>query len=382
MESHGSESTDRPRAPRLGEAALVVALGIGALAAGGWWLGRDRAAPTAPAVDPYIGTESCAGCHPAESARHDRSGHSRTFRPAGVRRLAAQLDGRTVVDPEDPEAAWTYHHTDGRLAVDRAEAASVERLLIEFALGSGRHATTFVTLDADDPARPSSREHRLTHFAHDDHLGITPGQTADDPGSGTGPLGRDLGPELTLRCFGCHTTRTSAEGPDRLDPSSWIANVECERCHGPARAHVEAARRGDEGPALALPFGPGRWTTENQLLMCGDCHRHPTQAPPGALRADNPEIARFQPVGLMLSACFRGSEGVLSCVNCHDPHARSSTDRPGYDARCLGCHDAAPRSVCPVSPATGCVDCHMPRVDAGQGVLFTDHWIRRPADDP
>ena len=50
------------------------------------------------------------------------------------------------------------------------------------------------------------------------------------------------------------------------------------------------------------------------------------------IRADNPRIARFQPVGLMQSACYTRSEGALSCVNCHDPHSRAATDRASYEA--------------------------------------------------
>jgi formate-dependent nitrite reductase cytochrome c552 subunit len=43
---------------------------------------------------------------------------------------------------------------------------------------------------------------------------------------------------------------------------------------------------------------------------------------------------------------------------------------------CLSCHRGAGRAVCPVSAESGCVGCHMPRRDSGQGFLFTDHWIR------
>jgi hypothetical protein len=112
------------------------------------------------------------------------------------------------------------------------------------------------------------------------------------------------------------------------------------------------------------------------MRLCGDCHRHPAQAPPGEIRADNPRIARFQPVGLMQSACYTKSDGALSCVNCHDPHSPASTDRASYAAACLACHKPGGQPICSVSPRRDCIDCHMPALDTGQGILFTDHWIR------
>ena len=95
---------------------------------------------------------------------------------------------------------------------------------------------------------------------------------------------------------------------------------------------------------------------------------------------------RFQPVGIVQSKCYQKSAGAFSCVTCHDPHARVSPDRPAYNQVCLSCHGIAgktkpetlakPAPPCPVSSLSRCVDCHMPRKDAGQGILFSDHWIR------
>ena len=39
------------------------------------------------------------------------------------------------------------------------------------------------------------------------------------------------------------------------------------------------------------------------------------------------------------------------------------------------------QKACPVSPATNCVDCHMPRREIRGNGIFTDHWIRRPGSN-
>jgi hypothetical protein len=124
-----------------------------------------------------------------------------------------------------------------------------------------------------------------------------------------------------------------------------------------------------------MPFGADRWTADDQMRLCGQCHRHPETGRRERIRRDNPEIVRFQPVGLMQSKCYRESRGALSCVTCHDPHARVSTNPAAYEAACLACHQHPARATCPVSPRAGCIGCHMPRRDAGQKVLFVDHWI-------
>jgi hypothetical protein len=377
---------DRRRGTPSGwEAFLIIGSGLALAALGLWWANlpssRDRS-PVAEAIrasagrepsGPYIGARACRECHPGESALYPGSGHARTLRPAARLPLARRLDGRSVADPEKPGVTWSYALRDGEFRVERKEAGAVERFVIDYAFGSDHHATTFVSLI--DPSAPSLLEHRLTHYSAGDTLGLTPGQRAARPSPGTTPVGRKPSPEDTVKCFRCHSTRTSITG-DGLELNDLIPNVSCERCHGPARAHVSAARGGR--PDLSMPFGFENWTAESQLALCGQCHRHPSRAVPGLVRPENTDLARFQPVGISQSKCYTRSAGAFSCVTCHDPHARASSNRAGYEPACLKCHEPAGggKAACPVSPRSGCIDCHMPRVDTGQHVLFTDHWIR------
>ena len=118
----------------------------------------------------------------------------------------------------------------------------------------------------------------------------------------------------------------------------------------------------------------------------------PERAAPEQIVRGDPVLARFQPIGLSLSKCYRQSDGSFSCITCHDPHARAASSRSGYDQVCLKCHDGAgaptetsdhsarARTPCPVSPREGCVECHMPRVDVGDHLLLSDHWIRVKRD--
>ena len=133
--------------------------------------------------DPYVGSKACAQCHPGEAALHSRSGHAMTLGPAGRRPLARRLDGTSVVDPDMPNVQWTYRFHDDALYVGRKVSNKLEECIAEYAFGSGHHATTFVSvIDADKSA---ILEHRLTHYAHDDALGLTPGHDVKPPPPGS-----------------------------------------------------------------------------------------------------------------------------------------------------------------------------------------------------
>ena len=69
---------------------------------------------------------------------------------------------------------------------------------------------------------------------------------------------RPVGVTDTMKCFRCHCTLTSRHGRDRLDLDELMPNVSCERCHGPGRSHIEAARRGAPAEELIMPLGPER----------------------------------------------------------------------------------------------------------------------------
>jgi hypothetical protein len=328
----------------------------------------------------FVGAKACAECHAGEYAHYTRSGHAHTLRLAAQTPRSRWLAGKKIVDPENPFVVWSYALDGERLTADRGVEGNNEtqRQVLDYAFGS--RSMSFVSVLPGDPRHPASQEHRLSYFASLDAMQVTPGQRQPSPDSGTSQIGRFRDPEDTLLCFACHATLTSSRGNGEIDSKTLVPNVSCERCHGPGRAHVEAARRGDS--ELAMLLGPRHgWTSEELIRSCGQCHRLPEMAPAGSVRADNHALVRFQPIGLLNSVCYQKSKGGLSCVTCHDPHARASTDDRYYEKSCVNCHqDSAKQVVCSVSPREGCVACHMPKREVVRGASFTDHWILRKPD--
>ena len=110
--------------------------------------------------------------------------------------------------------------------------------------------------------------------------------------------------------------------------------------------------------------------------LCGKCHRLPPAAG-AAFDWGNPWNVRFEPAYLSRSACFRKSQGRLSCLTCHEAHdGLRRDDTAYYNGKCTACHAAAHKDA----TMTDCVRCHMPRVSPRAPLAFVNHWIgmRKP----
>ena len=118
------------------------------------------------------------------------------------------------------------------------------------------------------------------------------------------------------RCLFCHTTNFRAV-LDETGPEAADLAIGCERCHGPGGHHVAAAEAGFADLAI---LNPGRLPGSAVNKTCGQCHDLHDTSVISAPRTD-PVWYRFQSLALTWSRCYIESEGNLSCVTCHDPHA-------------------------------------------------------------
>ena len=330
--------------------------------------------PLAPA---YVGDAACAQCHARQSELHHASGHSRTLYATGLCETLSRLLDHDFTDPYR-KGVFRYECADGAvIATYRDTVGNETRLPVQFAVGSGTHAQSFLTLVPDDTDVPKAVEHRVTLFAGETGIGLTPSHKDEPIQEPIECLGRIKHGDQIRRCIECHSTTSDVVG---TQVSNLRANINCERCHGPGRRHLQAVETGNSD--LAILFGPGRSSALEEVQLCGQCHRVPdsiNRLPD----PDDPLLARFQPIGIMQSACFRKSEVSLRCSTCHNPHATLDHDTSYANQQCLKCHTSSEevtRLTCKVVSKANCVDCHMPKVALPPGISFRDHWIRPRKD--
>jgi hypothetical protein len=324
----------------------------------------------------YVGAQVCGGCHKDQFTRQSAGGHAQALRRATEHPLAAEF---TPPAPllRPPNFRFRFARMPQGIEVQADDSKYLTRLPVEWAFGAGVQAVTFVGKASDE----LYLEHSFSYYSDTRSFDITPhheGLPAATLHQAMGQALRTQGPVPGIReCFQCHST-----GPVSMSPEREIrineAGVRCEVCHGPGRAHAQAAAAGDLPQARKLIQNPKTLAAVELNRMCGSCHRF-LEGDGRTTDWNDPWNARHQPPYLQQSACFRKSDGALSCLTCHNPHEKLSRIDPAYYSRkCSSCHDRnglPPRRICKSRPAAGCAGCHMPAVAANAHLKFTNHWI-------
>lgn len=333
------------------------------------WLAGRGAAPTAALTPGFAGSAACVECHAEIHALHAGTPHARALRSATDPAVLALLPNpKQTTDPE----TGTRHSISVHGEVPSVEAVSAQgaaRLPMQWAFGSGTQGLTFVG-QRPDGTWVESPQSFYRSAGWDFTVGFLGSPERLRPENATG---KPLAAEDVFACFGCHTAGLQ-RGPNGVELKGVQPGVQCESCHGPSRAHVDAAR---QHRPLEGTLVPGRTSGQSMVTFCATCHR---DSPPPGLKVSDPVIARFAPIGFQESACFKNSKDRFSCVSCHDPHGTSRKDPGFYRGACLKCHQTPASARCPVEPVGNCVSCHMPKQIVQRNSIFTDHWIRVPEE--
>ena len=287
---------------------------------------------------------------------------------------------------------------------------NVVEVEIHYVVGSGNHSRTYLHRTA---------ENRLVELpvswypANGGYLAMSPGYDRPDH--------YDFRRKISYDCFFCHNgyprlpAGADQAGADPVFPDRLPEGIDCQRCHGPGRAHIEAAQQKREPAEIRQRIlHPGRLPAGRRMEVCLQCHLETTTFPlpnalhrygrgtfsyrpdeplnayllhfdhaPGSGREDKFEIAgagyRFRQ-----SACFQKSGGKLTCTTCHNPHEAPRGEKAAahYAAACGQCHAEriAARTAAGRHPqGADCAGCHMPkrRTEDVVHVAMTDHRIVR-----
>ena len=368
------------------------------LKAPGWWpTKRDTARGE------YVGAAACAECHDSEVSTASKSAMAH----AATR--ATEADSLELVPLALQIGSYRYQISDsgGKKVLQISKGPASRSAPLLWAFGMGRIAQTYVY-----EQNGNFYESHLSFYTSIQALDVTPGHPRTEPPSLAEGLGRRIPVEEKLRCFGCHTTASTAKG--RLDTQTLFPGVKCEACHGPGSRHVAAMKSGDIDLGLSSIVNPAHLSASESVEFCGACHRTwQDVVSDGPVRIGTLNV-RFQPYRLENSRCWKEGDARITCMTCHDPHQPLVQDPASYDAKCLQCHRAAGnssanaaatseakstgkstetaaattagikksdsvedhRTACPIGVQL-CVTCHMPKFkNQIIHATFTDHWIR------
>jgi len=368
------------------------------------WSGSPEPATRASQSD-YVDASVCANCHRDIAATYRKTGMGRSFfipTPANV--VEDFVHANTVLH-QASGLHYTMVERNGEFFERRAEVGfdrketNVMGERIDYVIGSGNHSRSYLHRAPDGQLI----ELPVSWYAEGSgYWAMSPGY--DWKGQ------KDFRRAITGECMFCHNgyPETDAGIERSIFPEKLPQGIDCQRCHGPGRAHVEAAMSGHAAPELVRStiVNPGRLDRERQLEVCMECHLKTSFHEPNEERAFDRAIFSyrpgqplgdfklyFEPVGhenddnfeidhaayrLRMSACFRNSQ--MTCLTCHDPHdiPRGQEAVKHYTEVCLSCHQGVVHSVALPSTST-CLTCHMPRRRTNDAVhvVMTDHFIRR-----
>ena len=303
----------------------------------------------------------------------------------------------------EPEGAFEHPASTARFSIRNAGGATwqtVEKagysqsLPISYVIGSGSHAFGYVVAVGDHLFQSP-----LSYYTIRRMWDMAPGyEQSSDP---------DFSRPVTPECLFCHADKPRPV-PNTLNtyqaPPFEGSGIQCDRCHGPAEAHLKR-------PVPGSIINPAKLGLRQRDSICEQCHLT------GEVRIPNPgnAISDFRPgqaiedvytvylarhdsdktikvvshvEQLALSVCAKSSNGELWCGTCHDPHETPIHPAGYYREKCLSCHGATfekAHEKAHAASAQDCITCHMPQRPAKDGghTAFTDHRIsRRPEVEP
>ena len=382
---------------------IVPALAACVILAGGAWFYFDRPPKPAAVDSGYVSSAACAACHQDIFKTYRQTGMGRSFYRPSANNTVEDYKVHNTVYNRASDRSYTMFERDGKwyqrrhqIGFEKNEANIVEKQ-VEFVIGSGNHTRTYLYRNSIG----NLVEMPVSWYSEKGgYWAMSPGYDRANQ--------EDFRRTIVNECFSCHNAYPqSAQASHFADPvfnDRVPEGIDCQRCHGPGRAHVAAAGSGRATPEAIRRaiVNPARLDRDRQLETCFQCHLETTsrmasrlprydRAPfsyqpgerlsdyfsyfdhaPGTGHDDKFEIAHAA-YRLRLSACFRSSQ--MTCTTCHNAH-QVSPNR-AYVEVCKTCHANTHASEMPAK--ADCITCHMPkrRTDDAVHVVMTDHYIRK-----
>jgi hypothetical protein len=336
---------------------------------------RQDALAADPRGSLYADASTCITCHKdiADSSMH--AAHYRTSSLANTDSLKRLIN---------PSMADFYFGDSSYIRLRRNESTfqqthftgnqQLNTQTFDIAFGSGEKAQTYAYWNGD-----KLYELPLTYFT-----GIN--GWANSPGFPSGHPRFDR--IIESRCFQCHasyiereiTQTGSLNVEEKLNKNTVLFGIDCQRCHGPAKEHVDFHTDNPSEKKAMHITAISSLSRQRQLDLCGTCHSGNDQAPqrnlfgfkPGDTLSNyyypefgstrEPDVHGKQLQLLQSSQCFQQS--TMTCSTCHNSHGSGNGQLQAFITKCMNCHQQSTHATTMLNNKTmtlNCIDCHMPK---------------------
>jgi len=211
-------------------------------------------------------------------------------------------------------------------------------------------------------------------------------------------------------CMECHSSYAKSQAPSEpvfygkaegFEKSLIVMGVDCERCHGPAKQHVEFQMAHPESKAANYIIQINSLSRKQQIDLCSTCHTGTKTVSLKSLYTFKPgdELEKYrkltssvQPLDynhidvhgnqralLESSKCFLASS-TLTCNTCHNTHLVQRNMQVTFADKCQSCHSTEKHNFCKLEEQLGteilrknCVSCHMPAQPTKAIITSTRH---------
>ena len=244
----------------------------------------------------YVNPSLCAGCHAKIAESFRKTGMGRSFYRLESKNVIEDFQRNNTFDHAASERHYQLIARDGKYYQRRYQSGpngsqvNVVEKRIDYVLGSGNHSRTYLSRTAEGRllALPIA-----WYREGGGSWAMAPGYDRPDH--------MDFRRELTTECIFCHNAYpriASTQGDDAprfLDPLP--EGIDCQRCHGPGGAHIDAVTRNSPPAAIrAAIVNPARLSSDRQLEICLQCHLESTSRRlPYAIRRYDREPFSYRP---------------------------------------------------------------------------------------
>jgi Cytochrome c554 and c-prime len=195
---------------------------------------------------------------------------------------------------------------------------------------------------------------------------------------------------ITKDCFECHSSFANRDEHGLLDfrenQNSWVFNIDCERCHGPAAAHIQFHEANPNEKQARFMVSFKSLNRQQKIDLCAVCHSGNNNIllkSRFAFKMGDSLTSYMLPINngnqldvhgnqtqlLSQSKCFRMSN--LECSTCHNTHINERGFVKVYNEHCQNCHSPG-KHFCGMATDSNtafiknnCTRCHMPAQASG-----------------